>query len=224
MMKKINIAIDGPAASGKSAAAALLAKKIDYDYMDTGIMYRSFTGYCLKKQIPLDNEDLLIQALALFDMQWVNGHFLFNGQLVNDEIYSADVTRNVPKIASLPEMRKIIVQRIQDIVKTQGFIVVGRDITSVVLREAQLKIFLTSSLRARSIRRHQQYIKEGINIKPEQVYEDMLVRDNADKKRSTGRLIIVEDAKVLDNSDYDLQETVAKLTSLYHNYFSHNKS
>lgn len=224
MMKKINIAIDGPAASGKSAAAALLAKKIDYDYMDTGIMYRSFTSYCLKKQIPLDNEDLLIQALALFDMQWVNGHFLFNGQLVNDEIYSANVTRNVPKIASLPEIRKIIVQRIQDIVKTQGFIVVGRDITSVVLREAQLKIFLTSSLRARSIRRHQQYIKEGINIKPEQVYEDMLVRDNADKKRSTGRLIIVEDAKVLDNSDYDLQETVAKLTSLYHNYFSHNKS
>ncbi|WP_375318015.1 (d)CMP kinase [Spiroplasma endosymbiont of Virgichneumon dumeticola] len=224
MIKKINIAIDGPAASGKSATAASLAKKIDYDYMDTGIMYRSFTDYCLKKQIPLDNEDLIIQALALFEMAWVNGHFLFNGQPIVDEIYSANVTKNVPKIAALPEVRKIIVKQIQDIVKTQGFIVVGRDIASVVLPDAQLKIFLTSSLHARSIRRYKQYIKEGINIKQEQVYEDMLLRDNTDKNRSTGQLIIVEDAKVLDNSEYDLQVTVAKLTSLYHNYFSHNKS
>lgn len=223
MMKKINIAIDGPAASGKSAAADLLAKKIGYDYMDTGIMYRSFTNYCLKKQIPLDNEYLLTEALQLFEIKWVNGHFLFNDQPVSDEIYSANITKNVPKIAAWPEIRKIIVKQIQDIVKTQGFIVVGRDITSIVLPDAQLKIFLTSSLHVRSIRRYKQYIKEGSNIKQEQVYEDMLLRDNNDKNRSTGQLTIVSDAKVLDNSDYDLQVTVAKLTSLYHNYFSQNK-
>lgn len=223
MYVKINIAIDGPAASGKSAAAYLLSKKIDYQFMDTGIMYRSFTNYCLNNKIAFDNKDLVLAALQVFDMQWINGHFLFNGQPAAAEIYNKNVTSKVPLIASLPEVRKIIVAKIQEMVKVQGFIIVGRDISSVVLPNAQLKIFLTSSLDARSERRYKQYVKEGINITQEQVYNDMVMRDNVDKTRSTGQLVIVEDAIILDNSNYNLQTTVDKLKKLYDNYFNHKK-
>jgi len=223
MYPKINIAIDGPAASGKSAAAYLLSKKIDYQFMDTGIMYRSFTNYCLKNKIAFESEDLILAALQLFDIRWVNGHFLFNDQPPTEEIYDKNITSKVPIIASLSEVRKIMVVKIQEMVRSQGFIVVGRDISSVVLPDAQLKIFLTSSLHARSERRYKQYIKEGINITQEQVYNDMVIRDNVDKTRSTGQLVIVEDAVILDNSDYNLQTTVDKLKVLYDNYFSHKK-
>ncbi len=223
MYPKINIAIDGPAASGKSAAAYLLSKKIDYQFMDTGIMYRSFTNYCLKNKIAFESEDLILAALQLFDIRWVNGHFLFNDQPPTEEIYDKNVTSKVPIIASLSEVRKVMVARIQEMVRSQGFIVVGRDISSVVLPDAQLKIFLTSSLHVRSERRYKQYIKEGINITQEQVYNDMVIRDNVDKTRSTGQLVIVEDAVILDNSDYNLQTTVDKLKVLYDNYFSHKK-
>lgn len=223
MYPKINIAIDGPAASGKSAAAYLLSKKIDYQFMDTGIMYRSFTNHCLKNQIAFESEELILAALQLFDIRWVNGHFLFNDQPLTEEIYDKNVTSKVPIIASLSEVRKVMVARIQEMVRSQGFIVVGRDISSVVLPDAQLKIFLTSSLHARSERRYKQYIKEGINITQEQVYNDMVIRDNVDKTRSTGQLVIVQDAVILDNSDYNLQTTVDKLKILYDNYFSHKK-
>lgn len=223
MYPKINIAIDGPAASGKSAAAYLLSKKIDYQFMDTGIMYRSFTNHCLKNKIAFENEELILAALQLFDIRWVNGHFLFNDQPLTEEIYDKNVTSKVLIIASLSEVRKVMVARIQEMVRGQGFIVVGRDISSVVLPDAQLKIFLTSSLHARSERRYKQYIKDGINITQEQVYNDMVIRDNVDKTRSTGQLVIVEDAVILDNSDYNLQTTVDKLKILYDNYFSHKK-
>lgn len=224
MYPKINIAIDGPAASGKSAAASLLAKKINYQFMDTGIMYRSFTNYCLKNKIIFENEELIVAALQLFDIKWVNGHFLFNDQPVTPEIYHQDVTNKVPLIAALTKVRQIMVSKIQEIVKTEGFIVVGRDIASVVLPNAQLKIFLTSSLRARSERRYKQYREEGVSITPEAVYKDMIVRDDIDKTRSTGQLVIVADAIVLDNSDYNLPTTVAKLKALYDNYFSHKNN
>ncbi|WP_425381646.1 (d)CMP kinase [Spiroplasma endosymbiont of Polydrusus pterygomalis] len=224
MHRKINIAIDGPAASGKSAAAYLLAKKINYQFMDTGIIYRSFTNYCLKNKIDFENQDLVLSALQLFDMKWVNGHFLFNDQPSTEEIYNKNVTSKVPLIATLVEVRKLIVAKIQEIVQNQGFIVVGRDISSVVLPNAQLKIFLTSSLHIRSERRYQQYLKEGISITQEQVYNDMVIRDNIDKTRSTGQLVIVKDAIILDNSDFILATTVAKLKILYDNYFiSHKK-
>lgn len=223
MHRKINIAIDGPAASGKSAAAYLLAKKINYQFMDTGIMYRSFTNYCLKNKIDFENQDLVLSALQLFDMKWVNGHFLFNDQPPTEEIYNKNVTSKVPLIASLVEVRKLIVAKIQEMVQNQGFIVVGRDISSVVLPNAQLKFFLTSSLHTRSERRYQQYLKEGINLTPEQVYNDMVIRDNVDKTRSTGQLVIVKDAIILDNSDFNLATTVAKLKVLYDNYFSYKK-
>lgn len=223
MYSKINIAIDGPAASGKSAAAYLLSKKINYQFMDTGIMYRSFTNYCLKHKVAFEDEKLVLVALQLFDIKWIHGHFLFNEQPVTEEIYNKKVTSKVSLIASLPKVRKVMVSKIQEIVKDQGFIIVGRDISSVVLPNAQLKIFLTSSLHARSERRYKQYLQEGINITQEQVYNDMIIRDNIDKTRSTGQLVIVEDAIILDNSDYNLQTTVAKLKLLYDNYFSCKK-
>lgn len=224
MYRKINIAIDGPAASGKSAAALLLAKKINYDVIDTGIMYRSFTNYCLKNQIPFDNEQLLVASLENFEIKWEKGQFLFNDLVVDEAIYSAKVTSKVPLVAAVAGVRKIMVTKIQTIVKNQGFIVVGRDIASIVLPQAQLKIFLTSSLEVRSQRRYNQYLAEGIKIKQLQIYQDLVIRDHVDKTRSTGKLIITKDAIVLDNSNYDLQTTVEKLSVLYHNYFNHKNN
>lgn len=218
MSQKINIAIDGPAASGKSAAAQLLAKKIDYIFVDTGIIYRSFTLFCLQNNFDMNNNQLLISALKTFEIKWVNNHFLFNHQPISDEIYSSNVTKNVPIIAVIPEVRALFVEKIQDIVSAKGYIVVGRDITSVVLPDAELKIFLTSSLEARSERRWRQYLSEGVNITQKTVYQDMEKRDNGDKNRDIGQLTIVKDAIVLDNSNYDLTATVEKLFKTFVQY------
>lgn len=218
MNSKINIAIDGPAASGKSAAAELLAKEIDYIFIDTGIIYRSFTLFCLANRFDLQDQTLLLSALNTFEIKWLNNHFLFNNQPVTDEIYSSEVTKSVPIIASVPEIRAEFVKKIQEIVRPKGYIVVGRDITSVVLPEAELKIFLTSSLKARSIRRWKQYLAEGDDISQDRVYQDMLNRDQQDEGRNVGQLIIVEDANVLDNSDYDLKTTVNKLLEIFLKY------
>lgn len=218
MNSKINIAIDGPAASGKSAAAQMLAKKIDYVFIDTGIIYRSFTLFCLDNNFNLQDQKLLISALDTFEIKWVNNHFLFNNQTVTDEIYSSRVTKNIPFIASVTEIRAEFVKKIQEIARQKGFIVVGRDITSVVLPDAELKIFLTSSLQARSIRRWKQYLEEGVDISQETVYRDMLNRDRKDETREVGQLTIVKDAIVLDNSDYSLQETVERLFEIFLKY------
>lgn len=215
MSMKINIAIDGPAASGKSAAAQLLAKKINYVFVDTGILYRSFTLVCLKNKFDFTDQDTILSALDTFQIKWINNHFLFNNQPVTDEIYSNLVTKSVPMIAAMPEVRKLFVAKIQEVVLEKGFIIVGRDITSVVLPDAELKIFLTSSLKARSARRWKQYINEGINIDEATVYHEMEIRDHQDKTREVGQLTIVADAIVLDNSDYDLQATVEKLYNIF---------
>ncbi|MDQ7982793.1 MAG: (d)CMP kinase [Spiroplasma sp.] len=218
MSQKINIAIDGPAASGKSAAAQMLAKKIDYIFVDTGIIYRSFTWFCLQNNFDLKNTQLLISALKTFVIKWVNNHFLFNNQPITDEIYSSNVTKSVPMIAVIPEIRTLFVEKIQEIVSNKGYIVVGRDITSVVLPDAELKIFLTSTLEARSERRWKQYLSEGINITRKTVFQDMQKRDSTDKNRDVGQLTIVVDAIVLDNSNYDLATTVDKLLEIFSNY------
>lgn len=218
MSTKINIAIDGPAASGKSAAAQLLAKEIDYIFVDTGIIYRSFTLFCLQNNFDLKDQTLLLSALNTFEIKWKNNRFLFNNQPITDEIYSSEVTKSVPIIAGVTEIRAEFVKKIQEIVSLKGYIVVGRDITSVVLPDAELKIFLTSSLKARSARRWKQYLAEGIAISQDRVYQDMLNRDQHDENRATGQLIIVEDAIVLDNSDYDLQTTVKKLLEIFLKY------
>ncbi len=218
MSQKINIAIDGPAASGKSAAAQLLAKKIDYVFVDTGIIYRSFTLFCLQNNFNMNDTQLLISALKTFEIKWVNNHFLFNNQPISDEIYSSNVTKSVPIIAVIPEVRALFVEKIQNIVSAKGYIVVGRDITSVVLPDAELKIFLTSSLEARSERRWRQYLSEGVNITQKTVYQDMEKRDNGDKSRNIGQLTIVKDAIVLDNSNYDLLTTVEKLFKTFVEY------
>lgn len=218
MNSKINIAIDGPAASGKSAAAQILAKKIDYVFIDTGIIYRSFTLFCLDNNFNLQDQKLLLSVLDTFEIKWVNNHFLFNNQIVTDKIYSSRVTKNVPFIASVTEIRAEFVKKIQEIVRPKGFIVVGRDITSIVLPNAELKIFLTSSMQARSIRRWKQYLEENVEISQETVYRDMVNRDRKDETRAVGQLTIVKDAIVLDNSDYSLQETVKRLLAIFKKY------
>ncbi|MGL5268843.1 MAG: (d)CMP kinase [Spiroplasma sp.] len=218
MSSKINIAIDGPAASGKSAAAQMLAKEIGYVFVDTGIIYRSFTLFCLDNDFNLQDQMLLLSVLNTFEIKWLNNHFLFNNQPITDKIYSSRVTKSIPLIASVPEIRAEFVKKIQEIVRQKGFIVVGRDITSVVLLNAELKIFLTSSLRARSLRRWKQYLDEGIEIRQDTVYHDMLIRDRKDENRNVGQLTIVKDAIILDNSDYSLQETVNKLLEIFLKY------
>lgn len=213
MKNKINIAIDGPAASGKSAAALLLAKKINYVFLDTGIIYRAFTLFCLNNNLDLENEEIVNSQLNKFKIEWVNNNFVFNGKIVSDEIYSARVSKKVPLIAKLKIVRVTFVAKIQSLVQAQGFIVVGRDITSVVLPDAQLKIFLTSSLESRSLRRWKQYVNEGIKVEQEDVYEEMKKRDYSDKNRDSGALKIVDDAIVIDNSQYSLEQTVDKILS-----------
>lgn len=213
MKNKINIAIDGPAASGKSAAALLLAKKINYVFLDTGIIYRAFTLFCLNNNLDLENEELINSQLNKFKIEWINNNFVFNGKIVSDEIYSARVSKKVPLIAKLKIVRVTFVAKIQSLVQAKGFIVVGRDITSVVLPDAQLKIFLTSSLESRSLRRWKQYVNEGIKVEQEDVYEEMKKRDYSDKNRDSGALKIVDDAIVIDNSQYSLEQTVDKILS-----------
>lgn len=209
-MRKISIAIDGPSAAGKSTISDLLAAKLNYAHLDTGAMYRSTALKALRNQIKLDDEPAVVQMLKNTDIRLApDGGVFLDGENVTQAIRENNVSMAASDISKLSQVRTDLVARQQEMAKNGGFIMDGRDIGTVVLKDAEVKIFLTASPHARAVRRmiqnQQSHIVSG-DI--ENIEAEIKKRDDQDINRSNSPLRKADDAIEIDTSDLTIDQSV----------------
>jgi len=199
-MKKLIIAIDGPAASGKSSAAKVLAKRLGYRYLDTGAMYRALTLYVLNNHIDPNDEPMVIEALKNCKIDVSDNYFFVNDEDVTKDIRSKEVTLHVSKVCSYKGVRDYMVAQQRELAKAGGVVLDGRDIGTVVFPHADLKFYQTASVEARALRRYQENQAKGINMSLDEVKEDIIRRDYIDSTREHSPLRKADDAILIDSS------------------------
>ena len=213
---KINIAIDGPSASGKSTIAKRLAKLLDYTHIDTGSMYRATAYKALKNEISLDDEPSLITMLEKTDFDFTpEGQLIMDGHVVGHEIRNPQCDKGASQVSRLEKVRAKLVEVQQHITLKKGFILDGRDIGTVVLPNAELKFFQVAFLLERAKRRYVEFHDKGRPLSFDEVYEELKARDLADSTRKHSPLKKAEDAIELDTSFLSIDETVEKIMQLY---------
>lgn len=223
MKNKITIAIDGFSSTGKSTIAKLLAKKYNYIYVDTGAMYRAVSLYAKNKNI-INNTSLntnkLIASLNDISLKFVYNKSLgyaeifLNGDNVESEIRSLEVSQIVSKVAAVSEVRKKLVIAQQKMGKEGGIVMDGRDIGTVVFPNAELKLFMTASADKRAERRYRELIEKGDKVSYEDVLFNVKERDRIDSTRKDSPLIKADDAIEIDNSVMGIQEQFNEICKL----------
>lgn len=215
-MKKYAIAIDGPAASGKSTAAKGVAKALDFLYVDTGAMYRAFTLMMLNKGLdPKSEEDARKILEEVHIREDRNGHVYLNGEDVSERVRAKDVTSNVSFACAHPCVREKLVEIQRDMAKDESVVMDGRDIGTVVLKDATLKVYQVASVESRALRRYKEDIAKGREASLEEIKEDLIRRDYIDSHRETSPLCQAEDAILLDTSDMTIEEEIDKIIELF---------
>ncbi|HEL0563866.1 TPA: (d)CMP kinase [Streptococcus equi subsp. zooepidemicus] len=212
-MKVIRIAIDGPASSGKSTVAKIIAKNLGYTYLDTGAMYRSATYIALKNGYHKEDVNLILQELAerpiSFKKAADGSQLVFLGdQDVTMAIRQNDVTNNVSWVSALPEIREELVKQQRRIARTGAIIMDGRDIGTVVLPDAELKIFLIASVEERAQRRYQENIEKGIATDFDTLKTEIAARDYKDSHRQVSPLKAADDAIIFDTTGITISAVV----------------
>ena len=215
---KITVAVDGPAGAGKSSISKIVAKKLGYLYIDTGAMYRSVTWAVLHNHIDVNNqkavEALLPELNLTMEASDDSCKVFIAGQDVTDFIRTPQVNNAVSIVASYKGVRQYLVERQRLMAEAGGVILDGRDIGSVVLPNAELKIYLTASVEARAMRRYLE-VKGTVNEQTlEDIKESVMQRDDMDKNRKESPLIQVEDAVLVDSSEMTFDETVEHILHL----------
>ncbi|HEM5985181.1 (d)CMP kinase [Streptococcus suis] len=212
-MKSIQIAIDGPASSGKSTVAKIIAKDFGYTYLDTGAMYRSATYLALQNGIEVTDQNGIVTLLAQNPIRFgrdENGQQLvFVGdQDVTLPIRDNQVTNNVSAVAALPLVREELVRLQQEIAQAGGIVMDGRDIGTVVLPQAELKIFLIASVEERALRRFKENTERGIETDLELLKEEIAARDFKDSNRAVSPLKAADDAITFDTTGVSIEGVV----------------
>lgn len=214
----VKIAIDGPASSGKSTVAKLLAKEFSLLYIDTGAMYRALTYAALENNIPIDEEDQLAKLLEKIDIKLKkrNDHQLvfLDGKNITEEIRKNNVTNNVSMVSSFEKVRKKLVSQQRKISKDAGVVMDGRDIGTVVLPKADIKFFLVASAEERAARRHLENKEKGIQSNLTKLKEEIRLRDEFDSTREVSPLKQAEDAIRLDTTSLSIEEVVNKCKNI----------
>ena len=223
--KKIAIAIDGPAGAGKSSISKVVANELGYLYIDTGAMYRGVTWAVLDSHVDVNNQkevEALLPSLDLTLEPTASACKVYvKGQDVTDLIRQQQINENVSTIASYKGVREYLVERQQAMAAVGGVILDGRDIGSVVLPNAELKIYLTASVDARAKRRWLE-VQGTSNEQPlEDIKKNVESRDEMDKNRDESPLVCVEDAIVVDSSNMTFDETVAYILHLVREQIEH---
>ena len=214
----MQVAIDGPASSGKSTISKLIAKENHFVYLDTGAMYRVVTLAVLRNNIALDDYEAienLVQNIEIrFSMKDGKQSVFMNGEDVTDEIRSVEVTKNVSAVSAIKEVRTRLVHLQQEIAENHSIIMDGRDIGTVVLPQAEIKIFLVASVEERAKRRFIENQEKGIEISYEELVEDIRRRDHIDSTRKESPLRKAEDAIEIDTTTMTIEDVVKTVTAL----------
>ena len=218
-MKYVSVAVDGPAGSGKSTITKMVAKSLGFNYVDTGAMYRALTYNFLSNGLDKLEEETIKELLSKieFRVEYVEGvqHVYVNDEEVSDKIRTAEVSKFTSLFAKSPAVRDFLIDTQRNLANTNNIIMDGRDIASVVLPNADVKIFLTASVEERARRRVLDFERQGIeNVDFEKVKEDIKARDWQDENRDIAPLIKVESATLIDTTSLTINEVVEKMTEL----------
>ncbi len=219
-----NIAIDGPAGAGKSTIARRLAEQLGYIYVDTGAIYRTVGLYAMKNGVSKDDTSGIINLLPGISIElcYQDGQqrMLLNGEDVSTAIRTQEVAGYASKVAAIPEIRQFLLDMQRDLAAKQDVIMDGRDIGTVVLPDAGLKIYLTASSKVRAHRRWLELQEKGSTQSFEQTLEEVEARDLADMNRAIAPLCQAEDAILVDTSALTLEESITALHTLAEKRFS----
>ncbi|MBO1624433.1 MULTISPECIES: (d)CMP kinase [Bacillus] len=218
MDKRISIAIDGPAAAGKSTVAKIVAKELSYVYIDTGAMYRTLTYAALQQNVDIENEESLMEVLKNVNIEFQQGEntqlVFLNNQDVSDAIRTPDVTNRVSIVAKHRLVREEMVRRQQALAEKGGVVMDGRDIGTHVLPNAEVKIFMLASVQERAERRHLENTKKGFASSLEQLKKEIAERDKLDSEREVSPLKKADDALELDTTSLSIEEVVREIMDI----------
>ena len=214
----ISVAIDGPSGAGKSTLAKRLAKELGYLYVDTGAMYRSIGLFALRQGVDPKDEAAVTALLPQIqiELRYVNGaqRVLLCGEDVSEAIRAEEVGMATSAVSAHPPVRAFLLELQRGMARTHDILMDGRDIGTVILPNASVKIFLTASAEARATRRFRELQEKGVDTDFETVLEDIRRRDYQDSHRATAPLRQAEDAVLVDTSEMDLEESFQALKSL----------
>lgn len=218
MNNVINVAIDGPAGAGKSTVARAAAKEIGFIYVDTGALYRAVGVNALRKGIDTKDKAAVAASLAdiSVDLVFENGEqkVLLNGENVSVEIRTPPASMAASDVSAVPEVRAFLFDLQRDIAKRNSCIMDGRDIGTVVLPDAKVKIFLTASPEERATRRYKELIEKGTEVKYEDVLAELIERDYNDSHREIAPLKPAEDGVILDTTGLSLKESIDSIVKI----------
>ncbi|MCD5323011.1 MULTISPECIES: (d)CMP kinase [Pontibacillus] len=220
MKQNIAIAIDGPAAAGKSTVAKIIAEKLTYVYIDTGAMYRALTFKAIQEGIPLEEEEALMDLLekTVIDLQQSTAgqQVLLDGEEVTLDIRTEQVTNQVSIVAKHGKVRHEMVKRQRELAAKRGVVMDGRDIGSHVIPDAEVKIFLIASVQERAERRHKENKEKGFSSDLEKLKEEIRRRDQIDSEREVSPLVKADDAVEIDTTSLSIKEVAEKILRVVH--------
>lgn len=208
------VAIDGPAGSGKSTIAKRCAVEVGFAYVNSGRLYRAVTFYALKHGVT-DDAHSIVPMLPDISIDVMGTDILLNGSLVSERLHDDEVDRWVPQHSSVPAVRDYVNTKLHDIAGQGNVVVEGRDITTVVFPDAEVKVYLDASIEARAQRRHQQGTSE---LSYKQIYSSIEQRDELDRNKQVGSLRRSQDATYIDTSDLTIDQVCDKVLSIIHGH------
>ncbi len=214
----IKIAIDGPSGAGKSTVAKALSKKLGIVYVDTGALYRT-VGYFVRQKNanPKDANEVgaLLPEISI-EIRYEDGaqHVYLNGEDLGDRIRTPEMSMYASAVSAIPSVRAFLLDTQRDIARKNNVVMDGRDIGTVILPDADVKIFMFASNEARAMRRYKELIAKGEDVKYEDVLREMIERDNNDRSRDVAPAVPAEDAVMMDNSDMSVDENVDAVIDL----------
>ncbi|MBQ6368885.1 MAG: (d)CMP kinase [Parasporobacterium sp.] len=213
------IALDGPAGAGKSTIAKRIAEKLQFVYIDTGAMYRTLALACLKQGVDTADEERVSMAAeaADLDIRYIDGsqHMFLEGEDVSGQIRTEEVSKAASDTSKFQRVRDRLVYLQQQLAEKYNVVMDGRDIGTVVLPHADLKIFMTASVEVRAMRRYKEYLEKGQACDLEAIKEDIMQRDYNDTHRANSPLRQAQDAVLLDTSDMSIDEVADAIIRLY---------